>query len=131
MSFERDDDYGMTTSKPGDDTALHGCAAPKQKVEMVLSKHELATRISEQDERHARTSSTAGCYCKREGVDLSQIKRHIVIEFEFEALAGAFEDAFEQVAAYGKHPSIFVHELRVALLSTFKLQVRWTREDDQ
>src|SRR5260221_5217222 len=87
---------------------------------MPLSKHEPATCISEQDERHARASSTAGCYCEREGVDPSQIKSHIVIEFEFGALAGAFEDAFEQVAAYGKHPGIFVHELRVALLSNFE-----------
>ena len=87
---------------------------------MALSKYEPATCISEQDKRHARASSTTGCYCKREGVDFSQIKHHIVIEFEFGALAGAFEVAFEQDAAYGKHPGIFVHELRVALLSNFE-----------
>jgi len=89
---------------------------------MALSKHEPGTRISEQDERHAPCLVDRRLLLQERGCrpDLSQIKRHIVIEFEFGAIAVAFEDAFAQVAAYGKHPSIFVHEMRVALLPTFK-----------
>ena len=59
-------------------------------------------------------------HCERERVDLDQTKPHVVIEFEFGALAGAFGSAFEQVPACGKHSGIPVHELRVTLLSNFK-----------
>jgi len=43
---------------------------------------------------------------EREHVDLDQTKRHIVIEFEFGALAGAFGGAFEQVATGGNREAL-------------------------
>ena len=47
-----------------------------------------------------------------------------MIEFEFGALAGAFGDAFEQVASHGRQPNIFVQELRVASLSNIESGTR-------
>ena len=63
MTFEGENNYRIAASKLGDDTALHGCPVPKQKSRIALSKNEPATRISEQEERHARASSAAVSVC--------------------------------------------------------------------
>jgi len=52
---------------------------------MVLSKHELTTRI-----RSCICHLDRGMHCESEVVDLDQIKRNLVIEFEFGVLAGYF-----------------------------------------
>ena len=63
-------------------------------------------------------------HCKRGCADVGQVKRHIVIGFGCGVLAGAFEDAFGQVFACGKHSGTLVHELRVTLPSNFKTSGR-------
>jgi len=59
MSFEGENNYRMTTSKPGDDTVLRGCAMPKQKVEWFFQRR--ASRAFLVDRK---------MHCKRRGVDL-------------------------------------------------------------
>jgi len=58
MLFEGENNYRMTTSKPGDDTVLRGCAMPKQKVEWFFQR------------RASRAFLDRRMHRKRRGVDL-------------------------------------------------------------
>ena len=85
MSYERENDYRIKppTQKPGDGTALRGCA----KSRIILRKRELAIHIGEHDqpERRACALSTAGALRERAVQALAQWS------LEFGVLTGAFE----------------------------------------